>query len=99
DVLRCDPRRLEGPARGGGREIRGDLVVRREAALDDARPLPDPLVARLDEGLEEVVRDDALRQRGSRPGDGGMAPAGHACGSPASLHWTRCPGCTRSPAL
>src|SRR5581483_6231265 len=42
---------------------------RREAALADARPRPNPLVGGVDELGEVVVRDHALRHVAAEPGD------------------------------
>src|SRR5581483_11438482 len=73
DLCTLQARGLESPSRGRGREVRGRLAVGGEPSLADPGPLTDPLVARVDDGLEEGVGDDAVGKRGPKAGDGGVS--------------------------
>ena len=71
DVLRAQPGVVEGPAGGLLREDGRGLPAPGEAPLGDPGPLADPLVARVHELREAVVRDDAFRNVHPGPADDG----------------------------
>src|SRR5262245_20323646 len=62
--------------RGLGRQRHRGLALAHEPAFPDPRAVDDPLVIRLDEILEEGVRNDALGEGGPGRRDGGEPPSG-----------------------
>src|SRR6056297_2094538 len=73
---------LQGGERRAPREVRRALSVVDPAPLPDARPLLDPLVARLHPLRHVGIGDDAIRNAHPRPGD--SRTHGHGPTSPAS---------------
>ena len=69
DRRRLDARALERLPRRGERDVGQRLLLGREAPLADARALDDPLVRRVDELREVVVRHDLRRHVHAETGD------------------------------
>jgi hypothetical protein len=69
EFLGIDLGPLERLSGGVEAQIAGRLLRRREAPLPDPRALDDPLVGRVDELLEVVVRHDHRGGVRTRPGD------------------------------
>ena len=93
-----DARIGQGGDRGGRRDVGERLLLGRKAPLADAGALDDPLVRRVDELLEILVREDTVRDVDAEAGDADPPAVGRADHDDRSTAKVRVPRTASSPS-